>query len=196
MDDAAAWEQARWRYRPLVHLLLAARPACVALTFQQLESSVGRLPRGARAAVTWWSNVARPGSRYRHVHGWLDAGYHVERVDLRAETVTFRYDLAAAGGDARPPARVARPRRLYLDLPGATYAALAEAARRHNLPTNALVRQILDAWLAALDVTGDDDRPVTAIADTPMPPMVSGIGAPSECVPSIRHDETSNKNVE
>lgn len=141
-----AHEQGGGRYRTLISFLLDVRSPQVTLTFAQIEGSVGRLPRGARTQVVWWSNVARPGSRHRHVHAWLDAGYHVERVDIGAETVTFRRAVAAR----RPVLPHApRQRRIYLDLPVATYAALTHAAQRHQLPRNALVHQIVTAWLDA-----------------------------------------------
>jgi len=142
-----AHEQVGGRYRALVYALHDARCPRMTLTFAQIEGFVGRLPRGACMEATWWSNVARPGSRHRHVHAWLDAGYHVESVDLHAQTVTFAVTAAVSRRPSSP--RAPRQRRIYLDLSVAMYAALTDAARQQQVPRNALVHRILVAWLDA-----------------------------------------------
>lgn len=74
---------------------LAARPpgeTRVMLGFGQVETLLASpLPSAARqkrrlTQSTWWRGNARQAYAWR---GWLQVGWHVERVDRAAETVTF-----------------------------------------------------------------------------------------------------------
>ena len=57
------------------------------MTFAQIEDLLGTsLPGSARTRAGWWSN--RSGGAVQAA-AWMDAGYHVDKVDLAAETVHF-----------------------------------------------------------------------------------------------------------
>ena len=60
----------------------------VVMTFSEIETLIGRsLAASARTRRAWWSNRSRGAVQ---AAAWMGAGYHVEELDLEAETVTFR----------------------------------------------------------------------------------------------------------
>ncbi len=79
------------KYFPLyVHLQkLAGEP--ITLTLSEIEALLGAaLPSSARTRVGWWSNRSRGAVQ---ATAWMDAGYHVAKVDLAAETIHFKKAL-------------------------------------------------------------------------------------------------------
>ena len=75
------------KYFPLFSRLQQAAGEPVALTFQQIEQLLGaNLPGSARSRAGWWSNRSKGAVQ---ASAWMDAGYHVQKVDLAAETVHF-----------------------------------------------------------------------------------------------------------
>jgi hypothetical protein len=86
---------------------LAARPLVemrVMLGFGEVETLLASpLPSAARrkrrlAQGAWWHGNARQPYAWR---GWLRVGWHVEAVDLAAETVTFARTGGAGSGGTR-----------------------------------------------------------------------------------------------
>jgi len=58
------------------------------LTLSEIESILGvPLPASARNRRAWWSNRSRGAVQ---ADAWMDAGYHVETIDLDNERITFR----------------------------------------------------------------------------------------------------------
>jgi DNA-binding XRE family transcriptional regulator len=77
------------KYYPLFQWLQACDRPSVTLTFTAIEDRLGTtLPPSARRQRAWWSN--RDSDRALQAGAWVGAGYHVETVDLAAETVTFQ----------------------------------------------------------------------------------------------------------
>ena len=62
----------------------------VTLSFREIEQIIApeTLTDAARQYRPWWGNERNNPSR--QCHAWLDAGWKVDKVDLKAETVTFR----------------------------------------------------------------------------------------------------------
>lgn len=76
------------KYAPLGQHLAAQTSSPVRLTLDQIETIISdALPEAARQYRAFWAN-----NKEGHVHAaaWLDAGWTVESVDLRKDTVTFR----------------------------------------------------------------------------------------------------------
>jgi DNA-binding transcriptional regulator YiaG len=106
------------KYYPLYEYLQArsGRDDPVELTFAALEAILDTsLPPAARRWRSWWANATTTGRI--QAAAWMEAGYHVDAVDLDAETVTF--------ARARPPYRLAADRS-QLDWNGATVRALRQ----------------------------------------------------------------------
>jgi len=58
------------------------------LTLSEIESILGvPLPASARTRRAWWSNRSRGAVQ---ADAWMDAGYHVETIDLDNERIIFR----------------------------------------------------------------------------------------------------------
>lgn len=69
----------------------------ITMTFFELEQVLGFiLPRSACTYSAWWANGG-----HSHAHAWLDAGYKVERIDLRTKTVSFYKHDAPANREAQ-----------------------------------------------------------------------------------------------
>lgn len=76
------------KYHPLYNHLRQSGLDELTLTFTALEALLGeRLPETARVQRAWWSNR---GQGAVQAAAWMGAGYHVEKLDLTAEQVTFR----------------------------------------------------------------------------------------------------------
>ena len=76
------------KYHPLYEHLRQSDQDELTLTFAAIEALLGeRLPPSARTRRAWWSN-RRQGAV--QATNWMGAGYHVEKLDLAAEQVTFR----------------------------------------------------------------------------------------------------------
>ncbi len=95
----------RTDYAPLRRHLSALESQEWSTSFPEVERILrGGLPDSARKHRPWWANHA--GNTQGRV--WLDAGWKVERVNLRAETVMFRRTLAST---PRRNALASRPSR-------------------------------------------------------------------------------------
>lgn len=76
------------RYAQLADFLNGQGVESLALSFSEIERLLGSpLPPSARKLRVWWSNDATHAQAW---HGWLQAGWRVEAVDLEAGVVTFR----------------------------------------------------------------------------------------------------------
>jgi hypothetical protein len=77
------------KYEPLASLLSARPDDTWEAPFETVEEVLGfPLPASARRHREWWAN--QRGGGHSQAKGWQEAGWQVWRVDLRAETVTFR----------------------------------------------------------------------------------------------------------
>jgi hypothetical protein len=77
-------------YAPLGAYLAGQPGPTHTLTFPEVEAILGRpLPASAATAQAWawWTNDA---GHSQADYGWLAAGWLVERIDRRQQTVTFR----------------------------------------------------------------------------------------------------------
>jgi DNA-binding transcriptional regulator YiaG len=76
------------KYYPL-YTFLAEQPLDeLTLTLPEIESRLGTsLPPSARTRRAWWSNRSRGAVQ---AGAWMEAGYHVEKIDLENEQITFR----------------------------------------------------------------------------------------------------------
>ena len=83
--SAGSKRRSAGRYAPLSTILGEAEDATVTLTFQDIESVLGRdLPASARTHRAWWANGG-----HTQADAWLGAGYRVDAVDLRQGWVRF-----------------------------------------------------------------------------------------------------------
>ncbi|MFQ5857841.1 MAG: helix-turn-helix domain-containing protein [Anaerolineae bacterium] len=85
------------KYYPLYEYLKEAsgHEGAIELTFDRIEAILeARLPASARKSRSWWANSAS--SNRVQAAAWMEAGYHVDTIDLKQEQVLF-----------------ARPERLY-----------------------------------------------------------------------------------
>lgn len=107
------------KYHPLFLHLQRLDQTEVTLSFASIETLMGtELPPSARRAAAFWSNRKRGGYQ---AAAWMDAGYHVEEVDLRAESVRFRrvrvaYSVEREGGTIRWDSNMIRALRAHMDL--------------------------------------------------------------------------------
>jgi hypothetical protein len=77
------------KYEPLARKLQAEEQQEWSAGFVDIERLLGfRLPASARRYRSWWGNQS--GAGHSQARGWQDAGWHVWKVDLDAEQVTFR----------------------------------------------------------------------------------------------------------
>lgn len=66
---------------------LAGREAdYIECSFEAIHGLAGGLPRSARSNRAWWTNDRS----HAQARAWLEAGFHVEKVNLAAEQVAFR----------------------------------------------------------------------------------------------------------
>lgn len=113
------------KYYPLYdHLRQSGRDE-LTLTFYALEELLGeRLPATARTQRAWWSNRSRGAVQ---ATAWMRAGYHVEKIDLAAEIVTFRkpgivYDVQREGDIVLWDANLVKALRHHMGLNQAQFA--------------------------------------------------------------------------
>jgi DNA-binding XRE family transcriptional regulator len=76
------------KYYPL-HTHLNEQPLDeLTLTLSEIEAMMEEpLPASARTRRAWWSNRSRGAVQ---ADAWMEAGYHVETIDLENERITFR----------------------------------------------------------------------------------------------------------
>jgi hypothetical protein len=83
-------------YQPLAQYLTQNGSDSILMTFQDVESVIGRkLPPSAYRHRPWWANEARGHS---HAKAWLDAGYETEQVDMQGRKLVFRRRVSVQGG--------------------------------------------------------------------------------------------------
>lgn len=75
------------KYDRLGDHLAALGVETITLTFAEVESIIGPLPKAARHLPSWWE--ARPGTQFHHALYWQNMGYIAARPDFAAGTVTF-----------------------------------------------------------------------------------------------------------
>lgn len=76
------------KYFPLFQFLQQQAQDEVTLSFTDIESLLqASLPASARRQRGWWSNRS---SGALQAQAWMEAGYHVARLDLEEERVTWR----------------------------------------------------------------------------------------------------------
>jgi DNA-binding XRE family transcriptional regulator len=76
------------KYNPLYQHLQQSGQDQLTMTFSAVETLLNdHLPPSARTKRAWWSNRSQGAVQSA---AWMAAGYHVEELDLSAETVTFR----------------------------------------------------------------------------------------------------------
>lgn len=78
------------KYYPLYEYLKArlGREKSVELAFEQIETILeAPLPASARKSRSWWANSKM--SNRVQAAAWMEAGYHVDAVDLEQEQVVF-----------------------------------------------------------------------------------------------------------
>lgn len=76
------------KYYPLFEHLRASNQTEITLTIPEIEILInGTLPKSAQGKKAWWSNRDSKGAL--QASAWINAGYHVEVVDLDQQTVTF-----------------------------------------------------------------------------------------------------------
>lgn len=77
------------KYEPLSARLSGESENSWTATFAELEAVLGfSLPTSARTYREWWGN--QQGAGHSQARAWQDAGWHVWKVSLPDETVTFR----------------------------------------------------------------------------------------------------------
>ncbi|MBE2224985.1 MAG: helix-turn-helix transcriptional regulator [Anaerolineae bacterium] len=76
------------KYYPLYTFLHEQPLDELSLTIAEIESLLDiSLPASARTRRAWWSNRSRGAVQAK---AWMEAGYHVEIIDLENERITFR----------------------------------------------------------------------------------------------------------
>jgi DNA-binding XRE family transcriptional regulator len=76
------------KYWPLFKHLQQSETDEATLSFAEVEALLGAgLPPSARSRRGWWSNRS---SGSLQAAAWMEAGYHVDGLDLEQERVTFR----------------------------------------------------------------------------------------------------------
>jgi hypothetical protein len=114
------------KYFPLYHHLRRQQADRLVLSFAEIERLLeSRLPSSASVRRGFWSNRERGGLQ---AAAWLEAGYEVAGVNLRARRVEFvrpgrRYVVRREGSDVRWDAPLVRALRAYLNV---DQAGLAE----------------------------------------------------------------------
>lgn len=77
------------KYYPLHQHLQQCEQETVSLSFDEIESLMGSsLPTSARKCKNWWSNRDSPNAL--QAGAWMQAGYHVQQVDLEQQVVIFQ----------------------------------------------------------------------------------------------------------
>lgn len=82
------------KYYPLFLHLQACKQETTTLALSKVEAVIDNsLPKSAFNKKNWWSN--RDSASALQAKAWVNAGYHVDSVDLTQKTVTFRKFQAA-----------------------------------------------------------------------------------------------------
>ncbi len=77
------------KYQPLFKYLRRSKQDEITLTFAEIEMLMNdHLPNSARTQRAWWSNRKSKGSL--QATAWMEAKYHVAKVDFEQGQVTFQ----------------------------------------------------------------------------------------------------------
>ena len=77
------------KYHPLFKHLQTCKAPEITLSFAEIEALIGdTLPASARKRKNWWSN--RDSASALQANAWIRAEYHVHRVNLEEQRVTFQ----------------------------------------------------------------------------------------------------------
>lgn len=107
------------KYYPLFVFLRQRTERAVELGFGQIERLLGdHLPRSAWSGKAFWSNRESGGLQSA---AWMEAGYHVASIDLKALSVVFErprlsYEVERREGEVLWSAPAIRALRNHLDL--------------------------------------------------------------------------------
>ena len=76
------------KYDPVrEHLFTSGKPT-VSMSFEELDSLVGGLPRSAYRYQAYWANEQHPHQPWKQA--WMAADYTVDHYDLNTQRVRFR----------------------------------------------------------------------------------------------------------
>ena len=107
------------KYFPLYEFLRSQAQDRLSLTIEAIEQMItGQLPASAYKGRAFWSNRSRGALQ---ASSWMDAGFHVQSVDLERGIVIFSrprisYRVDREGGDILWNADMVRALREHMDL--------------------------------------------------------------------------------
>jgi len=126
------------KYDPLGRHLASLTLDVWTPSFTQIEAILGvTLPDSARSYAAWWANDPHRG----HAAAWLANGWRTEKLDLRAETVTFRRAI----GPARRLKATARPATQVMDSSPQPWDTVRSCQCGLGFQWNPIGRVVLDA---------------------------------------------------
>jgi DNA-binding transcriptional regulator YiaG len=112
-------------YRLFQHLQTIAHPE-ITLTIEAIAQLIdGDLSEKAYKTRAWWSN--RDSKSAVQATAWIQAGYHTTRIDLPAQTITFKkfqtqYNIQQQNGTILWDQTAIRALRKYMDLTQADFS--------------------------------------------------------------------------
>lgn len=115
------------KYYALYERLAQFEAETFTLTIDELETFIeGGLPPTARTQHSWWANRSKGGYQSR---AWILAGYHVDKIDLEQQRITFKkfqaeYKIQRQAGEIQWDQVAIRALRLHMNL---TQSQFAEA---------------------------------------------------------------------
>ncbi|MEZ4861034.1 MAG: helix-turn-helix domain-containing protein [Caldilineaceae bacterium] len=113
------------KYQALQEYLRQQGEDVVTLTLDKIETLIGeRLPPSAHTQRAWWSNRRKGAVQ---ATAWMEAGYHVEIIDLDNGQITFRkpgriYQVRRQGNIVLWDADLVKALRHYMGLTQAEFA--------------------------------------------------------------------------
>lgn len=123
------------KYYPLYQQLSQSEADTFTLTIDEVEACLeGKLPTTAREQGVWWANRSKGGYQSQ---AWIRAGYHVDKVDLKHQQVTFKkfqaeYKIQREGGAIKWDQAAIRALRLHMNLTQSQFAE-AMGVRRQTI---------------------------------------------------------------
>ncbi len=123
------------KYYPLYQRLAQLEAEVCTLTIDEVEACIdSQLPANARAKASWWANRSKGAYRSQ---AWIKAGYHVDKVDLEQQSVTFKkfqteYKIQREGGAVKWDQTAIRALRLHMNLTQSQFAT-AMGVRRQTI---------------------------------------------------------------
>jgi DNA-binding transcriptional regulator YiaG len=136
------------KYYNLYKTLRSCGDEQISLSFEEIEEIIeSDLPPSARKNKEYWSNRGKGGVQ---AAAWMDAGFHVKEVDLRAEEATFskpvhHYVINSEADDVRWDGQMIRALRKtmgmnqseFADVLGVRQQTISEWENNVYLPTRA-----------------------------------------------------------